>query len=306
MLRDHGQYVDALRSIGATVHELPPPVDFPDAVFVEDTALCLPGFALLMRPGAPSRAGEVAYIAPPLNQLFDVVRPIEGPGHIEGGDILFTGRELLVGLSCRTDVASVAELRALLARHAASGGVEPALRCIDTPPGVLHFKTDCSLLGDGTLLATERLARTGCFVGYRVIRTPDGEEAAANCMRFNELVPFRRRPDACVAPDSRRGRSAMPSAPRSMAACRACRFVSSRWVGPSFPVANLGPARTPCRLFVTSVGPSLNIRLAALQAPLSGSASARHRCVDSDNSPSRSTMRPKLSRARSTVCRALR
>ena len=188
MLRDHAHYVDALRSTGATVLELPPLADFPDAVFVEDVALCLPGLAVLMRPGAPSRAGEVAHVAPTLHGLFDVVRSIEGPGHIEGGDVLFTGRELLVGLSSRTDEAGVDELRDVLARHAASGADVPALRRIETPPGVLHFKTDCSLLGEGTVLSTERLSRSGCFEGYRVIRTGDGEEAAANCIRFNELV----------------------------------------------------------------------------------------------------------------------
>ncbi len=188
MLAHHAHYVETLRSTGARVHELPALAGFPDAPFVEDTALCLPGLAILMRPGAPSRAGEVAHMATTLERLFDDVRAIDGPGHIEGGDILHTGRELLIGLSERTDAAGVDALSRALADYALPAGQSLAVRAVEVPPGVLHFKTDCSLLGDGTLLATPRLERSGCFDGYRVIRTAPGEEAAANCIRFNELV----------------------------------------------------------------------------------------------------------------------
>ena len=52
----------------------------------------------------------------------------------------------------------------------------------------LHFKTDCSLLDGETILATERLDASGCFEGYRVFHTAEGEEAAANSVRFNNLV----------------------------------------------------------------------------------------------------------------------
>ena len=64
------------------------------------------------------------------------------------------------------------------------------LREVFTPPGVLHFKTDCSLLDAETILATERLDASGCFKGSRVIHTEPGEEACANAIRFNDLVLF--------------------------------------------------------------------------------------------------------------------
>ena len=57
-----------------------------------------------------------------------------------------------------------------------------------TPSGVLHFKTDCSLLDGETILSIKRLETSGCFEGYRVLNTADGEEAAANAIRFNQLV----------------------------------------------------------------------------------------------------------------------
>lgn len=182
MLQDHAAYVAILKQAGAEVIELPPLEDFPDALFVEDTALCLPQGAVLMRPGAASRAGEVTQIAPILRAQYDTVVELLGPGHVEGGDILTTSREILVGLSERTDRAGVAELAAIVADWGHS------LRIVETPPGVLHFKTDCSLLDARTILSTERLALSGCFAGYKVIHVPKGEEAAANLIRFNDFI----------------------------------------------------------------------------------------------------------------------
>lgn len=178
----HDAYVAALRSTGAEVIVLDPMDDFPDAVFVEDTALCLPQGAVLMQPGAPSRRGEVAGMAPHLDALYGDLRRIEGDGFIEGGDILVTEREVLVGLSARTNREGVDQL----ARLVDDWGHK--VRAVQTPPGVLHFKTDSSLLDEETVLSTPGLAASGCFDGYRVLHTAPGEEACANLIRFNDLV----------------------------------------------------------------------------------------------------------------------
>jgi len=182
MQAHHAAYIAALRATGATVVELPALEQYPDSVFVEDTALCLPQGAIVMRPGAPTRLGEAAEMAPHLQALYTAVEWIRGPGTIEGGDILVTGREILVGQSARTDAAGIDELRAIVTRWGHS------LREVHTPPGVLHFKTDCSLLDADTILSTERLSASGCFDGYTVIHTAEGEEAAANTIRFNDVV----------------------------------------------------------------------------------------------------------------------
>ncbi len=183
MQAHHADYIAALRSTGATVIELPALEDFPDSVFVEDTALCLPQGAIIMRPGAPSRLGEAAEMAPHLAPLYADIRLITGPeSYIEGGDILVTETEILVGRSARTNAIGIAEMTKLVAEWSHK------VREVLTPPGVLHFKTDCSLLDGETILSTERLAASGCFSGYKVIHTAPGEEAAANSIRFNDLV----------------------------------------------------------------------------------------------------------------------
>lgn len=183
MQAHHDAYIATLRETGAVVVELPALDAYPDSVFVEDTALCLPQGAVVMRPGAPTRLGEAAEMAPHLRALYTSVVEITGAdSFIEGGDILVTEREILVGRSARTNAAGIAELTRLVAPWGHK------LREVHTPPGVLHFKTDCSLLDAETVLSTTRLSASGCFKGYRVIDIPDGEEAAANTIRFNELV----------------------------------------------------------------------------------------------------------------------
>lgn len=184
-VQHHQQYVAALRETGANVVELPALDEFPDSVFVEDAALCLPQGAIIMRPGAPSRLGEAAAMAPTLRGLYDDVRVVE-EGFIEGGDILVTEREILVGLSARTDKAGVDCLRTLTSDWGWS------VRELQTPADVLHFKTDCGLLDAETVLSTERLARSGCFDAYQVLHVAEGEEACANCVRFNDIILFPR------------------------------------------------------------------------------------------------------------------
>ena len=182
MICDHNDYVEALVSAGVKVISLTALDKFPDGQFVEDTALCLPEAVILMRPGAPSRLGEVCEIEPQLRDLFEAVYEIEKPGHIEGGDILVTGKEILVGRSARTNANGVSQLLEIVT------SLGYVLREVSTPPEILHFKTDCSLLGPNEILSTKRLQASGCFDGYRVINVADGEEAAANAIRVNDYV----------------------------------------------------------------------------------------------------------------------
>lgn len=182
MRNDHDDYCAALASTGASLIILPELTAFPDAQFVEDTALCLPEGVVFMSPGAPSRVGEVAAMEAEIGHLFSEIHHISPPALIEGGDILVTGSEILVGMSARTNAAGVAALFEIVSKW----GYQ--VRALETPPGVLHFKTDCSLLDVGVILATERLAASRCFANYDVILTCAGEAAAANAIRFNDLV----------------------------------------------------------------------------------------------------------------------
>lgn len=178
---EHIAYVAALSAAGVAVEVLPPLEAFPDSVFVEDPALVFTGGAILLRPGAPSRAGEAAELAPVLRRRFDQVLSLDR-GFSDGGDVLVTPGAVLIGLSGRTDAAGAQALCEALDRLGLKGRVE------QTPPGVLHFKSACALLDEETVLATPAMAASGVFSGLEVVTTPPGEDAAANLVRVGDSV----------------------------------------------------------------------------------------------------------------------
>lgn len=181
---EHDGYIAALRDAGVAVSVLDALEPFPDSIFVEDPALVFSEAAILLRPGAPSRMAEARELLPELSKRFATVLKLD-EGFADGGDILVTPREVLIGLSARTDAPGAAALQGLL------GSIGLASRVVRVPPGTLHLKTDCSLIDEETVLATEDLAASGVLDGYRILTVPGSERAATNAIRVNDRVLVR-------------------------------------------------------------------------------------------------------------------
>jgi len=180
--QEHDAYVAQLRAAGVEVTVLPALEDFPDSIFVEDPALVFREGAIVLRPGAATRAGEAAAIEPSLRELFDTVLALPETGFVDGGDVLATPDAALIGLSARTSAGGAQALLTCLEKLGRKGKI------VATPRDVLHFKTDCSLLDEETILSTARLARSDVFKSFKQLITPAGEEAAANALRVNDIV----------------------------------------------------------------------------------------------------------------------
>ena len=178
---EHNAYCAALRAAGVYVHELAPLDAYPDSVFVEDPALVLPQGAIMLRPGTASRRGEADALADDLAQWMPIRHRIS-EGAIDGGDVLITGREVVVGLSDRTDHAGFAALAAILAEW------DYPARLVEPPTGLLHLKTGCAILDRRTVLAIPSLASSDVFAEYEIVPVPQGEYAAANAIRVNDHV----------------------------------------------------------------------------------------------------------------------
>ena len=175
--QQHSNYVAALRHI-IPVLTLPALEDHPDCCFVEDAVVAINNQAVITRMGHLSRRGEADSVKIVLEQLgMDVVDMRDGPltATCDGGDVLFTGRHLFVGLSNRTNM----EGAKILAE--AFGNVET----IVVPPTVqgdkvLHLKSAVTHIDECTLVAPTGSAGDQILVdmqaeqlGYKAIRLPD-------------------------------------------------------------------------------------------------------------------------------------
>ncbi len=182
LLIEHAAYIETLHGLGLEVETLPAAEDYPDSIFVEDPALVFTEGAIVLNLAATSRAGEAALIAPVLESRFDHVLKMRGPGHADGGDVLVLPDKVLIGLSGRTDREGAEELIALLAQLGKKAEIA------ETPPGVLHFKTGCSLIDEETIFALPQMAASPAFSGLRVVSVPQGEEKAANKLRIRDAA----------------------------------------------------------------------------------------------------------------------
>lgn len=183
-LRQHAAYCAALQQCGLTLTRLEMDARYPDATFVEDTAILLPEGALITRPGAASRAGEVAHMRQVLSKFYPTWASIKAPGTLDGGDICEAGRHFFIGLSERTNEAGAEQLAQWLA------GIGYTSTCVDIHgmTNILHLKSGLAYLGDNRLVVIDSLAARARFDDFELVRVPSDEDYAANCVRVNDFV----------------------------------------------------------------------------------------------------------------------
>jgi dimethylargininase len=176
-LAQHDAYVQALRDSGLNVTVLDAAPGYPDAHFVEDTAVVTPHVAVIARPGHPDRRGEERTIAPVLAEHRPLER-IVAPGTLDGGDVLMIGDHFFIGISERTNAAGAAQLTAILARYGHTATT------VSVAAG-LHFKSSVNELGE-VLLLTRDFAGREELADYPHLVVPVGEEYAGNTLRIND------------------------------------------------------------------------------------------------------------------------
>ena len=184
-LAQHEAYRRALVDAGLELVELPPDPAFPDTTFVEDTAVVTAAGAVITRPGAPSRRGETAAIAEALEGLGVATREIVEPGTVDGGDVCQVDREVLIGISERTNLAGAAQLAARLADVGLVGTLV-GIRALSPP--LLHLKSGLSALGDGRVALVPQLVGHPALARLEAVVVDERERSAANCVRVNDVV----------------------------------------------------------------------------------------------------------------------
>jgi dimethylargininase len=145
-------------------------------VFVEDAAVVLDECAVITRPGAESRRGELPSIRGILARyraLFEITEPAT----LDGGDVLRIGRRVFVGVSTRTNDAGIAQLRAILRPFDYE---VVAVRVNDA----LHLKSAVTAASDD-LLVVDAAAIDPRVFGVRHLEVPG---SAANLLRLEDTL----------------------------------------------------------------------------------------------------------------------
>lgn len=176
----HRAYEAALAALGATVQRVAAAPEHPDSVFIEDTALVFDELAVLTRPGAASRRGEVTAVEQALAPHRALVR-IEAPGTLDGGDVFVVGRRVFAGRTARSNDAGIAQLTTLLAPHGYA--VVPV-----EVTGCLHLKSAATALDDTTVLINPTWVRADVFAGLATVEIAPDEPGAANIVRVGSTL----------------------------------------------------------------------------------------------------------------------
>jgi dimethylargininase len=184
VLHQHRSYCEALMECGLALTMLDADLRFPDSTFVEDTAILTPRGAVLTRPGAASRAGEVDSIRPAVLKFFPLPLAIEAPGTIDGGDICEAEDHFFIGISHRTNEDGARQLAA----HLKGFGYTSSLIDVRAMTSILHLKSGISYIGDNNLVVMEEMIDNNAFKGFDLVSVSADESYAANCVRINDRV----------------------------------------------------------------------------------------------------------------------
>jgi len=179
MLQQHHTYVDTLNNLGLQVTELEALDDYPDAHFVEDTAVVVPEIAIIARPGAKSRRGEEITVEDVLAKYKNIEK-IKAPGTVDGGDVLITGKKVYIGISERTNQEGANQLSEILKKF----GYDSTYISVNKG---LHLKSDVNYIGKNTALMKDSFD-TQDFKSYNKIIVKPEESYAANSLLVNDTL----------------------------------------------------------------------------------------------------------------------
>lgn len=182
-LKQHDDYIEAIKECGVEVTVLEANEEFPDSCFVEDVALCTKNCVIITRPGALSRRNEVFQedMQEALKRFFKHIEYIKEPGTVEAGDIMMVGDHFYIGLSARTNEHGANQVISILKKYGLGGSVVSLEK-------VLHLKTGLSYIENNNLLVAGEFVSSPIFKGFNKIVINEDESYSANCIWVNDRV----------------------------------------------------------------------------------------------------------------------
>lgn len=173
----HARYCKTLEDLGLDLIRIPRDDVNADSCFVEDNAVVHGGRALICRMAKESRRGETDAVEHVLGSLVKVKRATS-PATVEGGDVVHLQDRLLSGVSQRTNLEGIAQMRDWL---------EVEVDTIRIPSKV-HLKSYVTYLGKDAVICTHELAQDPALSGLSVIVVPRDEAYAADTLTIGDTV----------------------------------------------------------------------------------------------------------------------
>ncbi len=173
----HSKYCETLSELGLEIIRVPRDDLHPDSCFVEDNAVVHGDRALICRMARESRRGE----QPGVEAIFRDYMPVKraaAPATIEGGDVVHLPDRLISGVTQRTNMEGVAQMRGWLRIR------------VDTviDPGIVHLKSYLTSLGKGRVIVTRKYADRPALKGLETLIVPEEEEYAADTLTVGDTV----------------------------------------------------------------------------------------------------------------------
>jgi dimethylargininase len=176
----HVKYCETLSELGLEVIHVPRDDVRPDSCFIEDNAVVYGSRALICRMARESRRGEQPSVEAVLKDYIPV-RWATAPATVEGGDVVHLPDRLISGVTQRTNIEGVAQMRDWLRVR------------VDTvtDPNIVHLKSYITSLGRGNIIVTREYADHPALEGLDALIVPQGEEYAADTLTVGEttLIP---------------------------------------------------------------------------------------------------------------------
>jgi dimethylargininase len=183
----HENYISLLEKLVPNVMRLEGDPNHPDCNFIEDTAVIIGDTAIISRMGASERRGEELAVKEALTELgVKNIISLTAPCTVDGGDLLYTGNHLFVGLSKRTNKEALDQLTEIFKDKTSVVGI-PVVEG-------LHLKSIISLFDTKTLIIAATSA--GMAVQdhitlatkdeYTFVSVPDS--VAANTLRIGSTL----------------------------------------------------------------------------------------------------------------------
>jgi dimethylargininase len=175
--KQHQKYCEILFELGLEVINLSPEHTFPDACFIEDTAVIYSDRIFISQMGAQSRQGEEKSVLEYFSKKMKV-KSAQPPATIEGGDVMHLDDLFIVGNTQRTNTSGISQL---------SDWFNVEIETI-TNPDIVHLKSYMTLVDRNTVILAQNYKDYPLFEIYDKIILPERELYSANSLTINDVV----------------------------------------------------------------------------------------------------------------------